>query len=317
MRLNLLHLDDALLGQRRFRAAASAMGARELDLSELAPNIRLWATRGDMIELRARLAEHLRARDAGPLVTWMGSGDFHHVSGVLVALLAEAELAPLTIVQFDNHPDWVSSRNVSHCGSWAKQVLDERLAQRVVGIGMTSSDFSWPEFKRAGLGHIASGRMIMFPTAPAQSRVFGQYGHGPGHSQDGHRLVWKGIAAKFDQESAARVFAAIETPAIYITIDKDVLNKGAADTNWDQGRLELSDLVAWLKALNDRCRIIGIDVVGDRSETRFGGPLLPRILKRGEILIDQPWRRGRGLAGDAINEDTNLVILDAIRTMLC
>lgn len=318
MRLNLLHLDDALLGQSRFRAAASELGAREIDLSTIGPDIRLWATRESMQALRSQLAGALQDLErSGPLVTWMGSGDFHHVSGVLASMLAQARRDPITIVQFDNHPDWVASQDATHCGSWVKQVIDDDLVERVVGLGMTSSDISWPEIKRAGLAHVASGRIVMFPLAPAQSFVWRDYGRGPGHDQDGHRLIWKGIAATFNDDSAAIVLSSIKTPAIYVSIDKDVLDQGDADTNWDQGRMRLSDLLAWLKALAKSHQIIGLDVVGDRSSPRFGGPILSRFLKRSEILIDQPWRNSPGGAGAGINENTNLAILEVLRTMMC
>ena len=318
MRLNLLHLDDALRRQPRFCATASALGAREVDLSDVGPQVRLWGKSSDLADLRNRLSGALQGLDGNePIVTWMGSGDFHHVSALLLSLLAEARKVPLTVVQFDNHPDWVANEGGIHCGSWVKHVLDEGIAQRVVSIGMTSSDLSWPEFKRAGLEHVTAGRLVVFPAEASSSFVFRDYGSGIGHHQTGHKLAWQGVAPIFNEEAAARVLPAIETEAIYITIDKDVLCVSEADTNWDQGQMRLADLLNWLRTLARRHKVVGLDVIGDRSKTRFGGSLMPQFLKRCEILIDQPWRRRRGALGEEVNEHTNLAILEAVRAMLC
>ncbi len=318
MRLNLLHLDDALLRQPRFVAAAKASGAREISLTDLGPSIRLWVKPADLENLRGRLAAALQGLDHDePVVTWMGSGDFHHVSALLVSLIGEARNIPLTVIQFDNHPDWVSCRRGIHCGSWIRYILDNRLAQRVVSIGSTSTDLAWPEFKGAGLGHVAASRLVLFPGARMHSMVLGDYGYGQGHDQKGRRITWRGNSSVFSERSAARVLQAIETEAIYITIDKDVLAASDADTNWDQGQMRRGDLTAWLKVLASHHKVLGLDVLGDRSVSEFEGPLMSRFLKRSEILIDQPWRCGQGQSGNEINEKTNLALLDAVGALLC
>ena len=318
MRLNLLHLDDAFLGQSRFRAEAAVLGAHDIDLQDLGPHVRLWGTSADLERVRARLVSLMNDLDGDePLVSWMGSGDFHHVSALLISHLSEIRKVPLTVVQFDNHPDWVANRGGIHCGSWVRHMLDQGTAQRVISIGMTSADLSWPELKGAGLAHVAAGRLVAFPVAPAHSIVFGQYGSGPGHRQSGRRVMWTGTSPDVNLESTARILSVIETDAIYVTIDKDVLMADDADTNWDQGQMRLTGLLAWLRQLAAKHKIIGLDVIGDRSKTRFGGPLLSQFLKRSEVLIDQPWRGGRGQLGVEVNEQTNLAILAAVRGVLC
>ena len=111
MPLNLLHLDDALLSQLAFRQQCIGLGAHESELRDIGPDVRLWA-RNDVVELvRKRLSVELSdlATDE-PQLTWIGSGDFHHITALLVELLTEARRTRLTIVQFDNHPDWVAPR---------------------------------------------------------------------------------------------------------------------------------------------------------------------------------------------------------------
>lgn len=49
---------------------------------------------------------------------------------------------------------------------------------------------------------------------------------------------------------------------LYITIDKDIISKSCLNTTWDQGDLELKDLVKILEYLNN-FDVIGIDVCGE------------------------------------------------------
>lgn len=56
---------------------------------------------------------------------------------------------------------------------------------------------------------------------------------------------------------------ALEGRDVYISIDKDVLNRESAVTNWDQGEMPIGRLRGLLRALTRRARIIGVDVCGE------------------------------------------------------
>lgn len=58
---------------------------------------------------------------------------------------------------------------------------------------------------------------------------------------------------------------------IYISVDKDVLSKDFASTNWDQGGLTLELLSGAISMLFDRFNVIGMDVCGepDSSDVLF------------------------------------------------
>ena len=325
MRLNLLHLDDALMQQEVFAKAAKSRGACDIDLRRTGANVRLWARQPEWQELAGTLARDLDGLESSePVVSWMGSGDFHHVTALLIEQLTKARGVPLTVVAFDNHPDWVNMRGTVHCGSWVKHSLDRKIAERVVGIGMTSNDFSWPEIKSAGLDAVADGRLALFPIDDAASWVWSNYGTGASHSQTGRRLAWRGIAGEPNEDDIARVMGAIATSAIYITIDKDVLRPTDAITNWDQGKMTLAALLGWLRILIERHIVLGVDIVGDYSRATFAGSVMDRFLKRSEIILDQPdGLRGQFLtprdktAASALNEETNLAILDMLGGALC
>src|SRR5262249_12833962 len=82
------------------------------------------------------------------------------------------------------------------------------------------------------------------------------------------------------------VLAAIDTDAIWLTIDKDVLGESEALTNWDQGQMPLEAMRAMIRALGARKRIVGADICGEYSE-----PVLSNPFKRIESRIDRPQRR--------------------------
>ena len=50
---------------------------------------------------------------------------------------------------------------------------------------------------------------------------------------------------------------------IYVSVDKDVLSKECASTNWDQGNLASDFLMDAIACLMSRYRVIGMDVCGE------------------------------------------------------
>ena len=79
-----------------------------VDLHSQRSAARLW-TRPAVYERLAR--ENFSGQ---PYFSLLGSGDYHHFS---LALIANQE-GPLTVVLFDNHPDWMRPPHRYHCGTW-------------------------------------------------------------------------------------------------------------------------------------------------------------------------------------------------------
>ena len=50
---------------------------------------------------------------------------------------------------------------------------------------------------------------------------------------------------------------------VYLSIDKDVLDKAVAPTNWDQGELKLDSLLELIERLLDGRTLIGVDICGE------------------------------------------------------
>src|SRR5581483_9454028 len=99
-----LVLDDAWPG--------GVLGLPELDAREWGPRLRYVATRALVDRFTRTVAPRL-----APFVLY-GSGDFHYLSGVFVRRAA-AGAGPLTLVSFDNHPDWDVRPPYWSCGGWA------------------------------------------------------------------------------------------------------------------------------------------------------------------------------------------------------
>ena len=269
---------DGSVDATALSAAAPWASATRVDLRDLGPSLRLWSRRRNIDAARARFAAATNPR---PSITFMGSGDFHH----LAALLAERVEEPFTLLHFDNHPDWVRLAPRWHCGSWINRVLALPNVQRVVTVGPCSDDLADPGRKGGNLPALDAGRLALFPWQHEASRVRRRIADGPGHAWRDGRIHWQNLAEVPLQQAIDAVLAAIPTDAIWISIDKDVLPEHEALTNWDQGRMPLAALLAMLRAAGQRKRVLGADICGEYSPPRHAN-----WLKRIESKMDQPAR---------------------------
>ncbi len=291
MRPVFLSLDNALGAQSMLRD----QGGLTVEARDLGPALRLWSRPPALAALTARLRDRAPAGEAPDLV-FAGSGDFHHITPLLIErAIAASGAGPVTVVHFDNHPDWVRFENGLHCGSWVGRAARLPSVAKVITVGVCSGDIDRPETKRADLSLVAEGRVELYPyRAPDRGPIL----------RIGDRS-WPSMVAMGQDGFLNLLVSRIETDAVYVTIDKDVLRADDAVTNWDQGQLSLDGLERLVQAVAERARVIGADVVGDWSPPRYGPDLLSNLLKRGEAFLDQP----RGAApGDLsrINEATNL-----------
>lgn len=300
MRPALLHLDEALTAQRRLRLAVVGAGGLLLDYRDIGPSLRLWTRPAPLDRLRRRLATAL-PYDAGPVAIFSGSGDFHHVAVLLIErALDVAGGGPVTVVHFDNHPDWVRFGRGAHCGSWVGLAARLPGVAKVITVGLCNGDISRSE--NADLDLVAEGRLELYPyRTPGSAAAL--------------RLCdrdWPAIEAMGEAAFADVLPGRIETDAVYITIDKDVLRSEDAATNWDQGATSLDFLKTLIRRVAAGRRLVGADVVGDWSKALYGGGLLAPLLKQAEALLDQPWRAPPADLC-AANETVNLELLGLLR----
>ena len=69
-----------------------------------------------------------------------------------------------------------------------------------------------------------------------------------------------------ENHAVDRAFASVrlELPA-YISIDKDVLNRYEARTNWNQGQMSVSTMERILQEIFQHQQVIGVDICGECS----------------------------------------------------
>jgi len=287
-RVRILNFDDSVARQPDFLAAAEAV---TVDLTALGPAARLWADRAQAGAIRRALDPEL----AGA-VTFLGSGDYHYVS----ALLLEQFREPVCLVVFDHHPDWDRLPPRHGCGAWVSRALEQRNVAQVVLVGNGSSDLAWPSILTGSWRAMRSGRVVQLPSALPARRTW-----------PGSGLPWRELGG--DPEGVfAGVIDRLPCRRVYVSIDKDCLAAPYALTNWEEGGLTLGQLLAFLQVLREKCEIVGLDVTGDYSPAR-----IPGRWKSWCSAFDHPRdysARGRPPAEIArVNGETNRRILERLR----
>lgn len=292
----LLDLDGAFEDQALLAKEALAAGGRQVTARDLGPALRLWSRPPALDALRERLRA---AAPASPSLVFTGSGDFHHVSPLLIERAIEASWSgPVTVLHFDNHPDWVRFDNGLHCGSWVGRAARLPGVAKVVTVGVCSDDIAHPTAKGAHLDLADDGRLELYAYRAPDG----------GPSVRVGAAEWPTVESLGEEAFIDVLASRIETDAVYVTIDKDVLRPEDAATNWDQGRTSLRFLEAMLDRVLAERRLIGADIVGDWSRARYGGGAVAAVLKQGEALLDQPWSPP-GPQARQVNEGVNRRLL--------
>jgi arginase family enzyme len=316
MRVSLLHLDDALEAQPDFVRACANADAELIRVAEDASAIRLWGKQQKLDDFRQALVKQLTSDRVEPRLTFMGSGDFHHITAFLVAFALENQSAPITIIHFDNHPDWVKFENGMHCGSWINRALKHPKVDKMITLGVCSRDLERPEWEGADLTLLSQGQLELYPYDHAPSRVKRDYGSGASFAQKDGALHWKTIRSLGEQNFYDYLLSRIKTKSVYLTIDKDVLAREDAITNWDQGCMRMPYLLSLVKQIGKRHAVIGADVTGDYSTPHYSGDLWTRLCKHAEIFIDQPRGKPDQAQAANINGAANRALLGALSEVM-
>ena len=243
-----------------FDAAVHALpGEQRIALSDWQEAIRFGCRMKTLRALKAALAPQLDALQGPAFPIFIGSGDYHHVSYLLIERLRhlrEPLREPLRVVVFDNHPDNMRYPFGIHCGSWVWHVSRLPHVASVEVLGITSSDV---EAGHAWENHLRPLR---------QNKVrYGCVGRDVGLLQ---KLGGRGANSYASTTELLDAFTATldaSSAPIYLSIDKDVLSPQDVHTNWDQGTMRWSELGAVIEQLRER--LVGCDVTGDVSVYRY------------------------------------------------
>ncbi len=302
--IRILNFDDAVAEQKiivdRYHPVI-------VDLKSLGPSVRLWSNRSHAKQVSAAFRpEHKNA------LTFLGSGDFHHISSLLIAQFEE----PITVIVFDHHPDWDIFPPKLGCGAWVSRVLENPRVVKVLLLGMGSDDLTGKGLLTGNLGALKNDRVEIYPLGHACSVVpFRRVSQN--HSADVQQglytahIFWKGLPDHDAPDAFLSILQRISTQKVYISIDKDCLRKEDAITNWEEGRLSLESLLWMLGMIKKKFDIVGMDVTGDYSPLQLSG-----IWKNLCSRWDHP--KGQGVPPlsrdviNSVNERTNCRILETV-----
>jgi len=284
-----------------------------VDLQQLGPASRLFMNDATAREVRRVLAPELKSA-----ITLLGSGDFHHVSSLLIEQFTE----PISVIVFDHHPDWDILPPRLHCGSWVTQALRRPNVKKVVLVGVSSHDISCPYIHSGNLHALKDDRLEIYPAIHASTRVF--FRQVPDNRSVSVRrgllsslITWQELRSTDLTARMSQVVKQVTPKQVYVSIDKDCLRADASLTNWETGDLRLGELTQLLTLISQELEIVGLDVVGDYSPPHVKG-WLKTLMER----LDRPKTfsaNGKSEAEiTAVNERTNLRLLDVLthRTVL-
>lgn len=303
--IRILNFDDSVIRQKTL---LSRYQTDVIDLKGLALGARLWLDKKTEEDLSSRLKD--AAKNS---VTFLGSGDFHHVSHVLLGQFDK----PLCVIDFDFHPDWDILPPRLACGSWVNRVLENKNVLKFLLLGVSSSDISFPSIQTGNLSSLQDDRLEIHPYSHGSSVVFlRRVPHNLSLSAERGFLYtlihWNKLKSRNLKDFFIELLKRLPVKEVYLTIDKDCLKKEYAVTNWEEGMLSLDELLLMLRLLKEKTDIIGADISGDYSRVSIEGKV-----KKFFSDLDHPKDiQAAKLSDDAItavNEETNLRILEAIR----
>lgn len=266
-----LDTDGSVLAQAQTAASADQV----LNLRGVEHKLRLFAGPEDAALLIGALTD-LRRTHPEPWCTFLGSGDFHHLSLMLLESLG-ASTEPFTLVVIDNHPDWFAERPRYHCGNWVAGALTLPFIERVILVGQDSNDLQGIKFHSIPISELASGRLTVCPAR--RKRSFAPLLWPKIEAQPSTLLPrWWGTEVRFstlEERSAPAFFDSLAETLrgrrVYLGIDKDCVGRSFLRTDWEQGRLSSANLMAGVRAIANKANIIGVDICGELATTRLRG----------------------------------------------
>jgi hypothetical protein len=302
--VRILNFDDSLTKQSNL---LDRFKPQVLDLRKSAFFVRLWMNKRDAGDLRKFLSAQQKNH-----VTFLGSGDFHHISGQLIEQFRE----PISVILFDNHPDWDCLPPHLGCGSWVSYILRKPNVKEVVIFGVSSDDISAPWIQTANLDALKSGRVRVYPYCHGPTRVFFKHGFKNPSIETKKSLFseivhWHQLKGKDIRQFIPSVLSGLSTKKVYVSIDKDCLKAQYALTNWEEGAIHLHELTAALSWIKNNLDIVGLDITGEYSKPKIKG-IVKNICSRFDHPRDYSAKDKFPQLIEDTNEHTNIRLLEAL-----
>ncbi len=304
--IRILNFDDSVTSQRKL---CSEYETDIVHLKDIGPGARFWMDKRSEMEIRNRIRG-----SAKNSVTFLGSGDFHQVSGILIEEIKE----PVSVIHFDFHPDWNIFPPRASCGGWVTRALKNRNVLKHVIIGVCSTRPSSFSVQTGNFGSLENDRVEIYPYAQVPSVVFLR--KIPANTSVNVRkglffkkIRWNALEGKNLKNVFLGIIKKIPPGRVYVSIDKDCLKKEWAATNWQEGKIPLKELLLMVRLIKENLDITGADITGDYSPIIVKG-IFKKIISR---LNHPEVFSAKGLSDPeitAINEEANLKILELLNS---
>lgn len=286
--ITIFNVDNSIAAQNAFvqRFSAKISTKSLLSFKRL---VRLWCSSGAFKKISA--AMQLPNLNQFSL---LGSGDYHHLT---LALLQQHQ-TPLTLVLFDNHPDWMRPPHQYHCGTWIYAAARLPQVARIVIVGLENGDLCGKKFQDGDMESFLNKKIILMPYTPVNAEI------------NAETITLQSQLKASLKLGVQEILSHITTQNVYVSIDKDCLRVEDAITNWEQGTLPLETVTACIKTIRDNHTIVGADTVGDYSPPVFNSPL-----KWIGSFLDRPanaWRLQANAKANAVNGAANVKIALAL-----
>jgi len=303
--VRILNFDAGITSQRQL---TNRYHPQIIDLSDIASSARLWMN----IRIRDEIARRLAGSKKNSL-TFIGSGDFHHISSILAGQFQE----PVCLIVFDLHPDWDTLPPRLGCGSWITEALRNKSILKCLLLGVSSDDISsgWC-LQNANLSSFKDNRVEIYPYEHKPSEVFlrpvpGNISLKTEKKLFRTKIYWNQLKNYNLEGFFISLIKRLPVKKVYLSIDKDCLKKEYALTNWEEGLLSLDELLSMLRIIRENLDIVAADVTGDYSE-----PIISygwkRFLSGLDHPADIPAKKYLADQISALNQETNLKILEAL-----
>ena len=302
--IRILNFDDSITKQKNL---LSQYENQVLDLKDLGMQTRCWVNFNSRSLIQKRIQNSPKNA-----ITFLGSGDFHHVTELLLTQFDE----PLSVITFDFHPDWDTLPPRFGCGSWVNEVLKRKNILQFILLGVSSADISTFNIQSGNLASFKNDRLQLYPYSHQTSLTFLKKipKNASVKIEKGlffKRIYWNELKNKNLEVFFQNLLKRMPAKKVYVSIDKDCLRNDYALTNWEEGKFSLEELLCLLKLIRQNLDIVGLDITGDYSPISVKG-----IFKKIASYLDHP----KGIEVNTFpesfitgrNEDTNLKILEIL-----
>ena len=234
--------------------AADSLDIPTLDQRSWGPRLR-YAAPGKLIDEFDRTLP----ADLGPFVL-LGSGDFHHLAALWLrrAIARLQSPSDLTLISFDNHPDWDIRPPKWGCGGWINRALEFPAVAQAHVWGCGNFELQMPARFWANRRAIKSKRLIVHPWSERQpDSVCRKF---PCMTRDNWRPQFEKLANQ------------LKGKPVYVTIDMDCLRAVEARTNWENGLFTAQDIAWAVRLLRQTTQLIAGDLCGAFSIPEYSRP---------------------------------------------